>query len=280
MNLVRTGTPSLLSLYTRRTAHRQLQPSRPTTCTRPLSWLQLPTRPYSDTAKVDEKSAPDAQSEQAPTSDNHQSSPSTADTDTDAVKEIKAKLAAKEAEVVDLTGRLRYSQADYQNLQRIAAKEKDQTRDFAITRFATDLLDTVDVLSLALRSIPASYASPPPPPDPSDDSLSSSSSSSSSPHSTPSQSTVKEKTPDTLLRELYTGVSLTNKQLLATFGNYGITQYDPMGEKFDPNLHEALYAAPILGKEPGTVVETQKLGYMIKGRVLRAAQVGIVQETA
>ena len=59
---------------------------------------------------------------------------------------------------------------------------------------------------------------------------------------------------------------------------HGVTTYDPTGEKFGPVLHEALYQAPVPGKEPGSVLECSKLGFMIKGRVLRAAQVGVVQE--
>ena len=56
--------------------------------------------------------------------------------------------------------------------------------------------------------------------------------------------------------------------------------FDPTGEAFDPNKHEALYQAPIPGKTPGTVLECQKVGYTIKDRVLRAAQVGVVQDTS
>jgi molecular chaperone GrpE len=153
---------------------------------------------------------------------------------------------------------LRYTQADYQNLQRIAAKEKEQTRDYAITRFATDLLETVDVLNLALRSVPQEYGSA----------------------ESDGSSRGGGKSAETVLRELVEGVSLTNKQLLSTLGKYGVTAFDPIGERFDPNRHEALYAAPVPGKAAGEVIETQKLGYMIKGRVLRAPQVGIVQEEA
>jgi len=178
------------------------------------------------------------------------------------VKELREKLKAKEAEVVDLTGRLRYSQADFQNLQRISKKEKEQARDFSITRFATDLLDTVDVLSIALRSIPESYSKPPP----------------ENQEGQPPTNGSNEKPPGVLLHELYQGVSLTNKQMLTTFGKYGITQFDPTGEKFDPNLHEAMYAVLLPDKEPGSIIESRKFGYMIKDRVLRAAQVGIVQE--
>lgn len=166
---------------------------------------------------------------------------------------------------MSLQGRLRYLQADFLNLQRNAAREKEQTRDFAITRFASDLLETVDVLSLALRSVPPSALSSPestePPPSPSTEPL-------------PSTKTAQDH-----LNELYTGVEMTQRLLLQTLFKYHVKPFDPTGDKFDPNRHEALYQAPLPGKTPGTVIDCQKIGYTIKDRVLRAAQVGVAQET-
>lgn len=72
---------------------------------------------------------------------------------------------------------------------------------------------------------------------------------------------------------------MTHRLLLQTLFKYHVTPFDPTGEPFNPNQHEALYQAPIPGKTPGTVHECQKTGYMIKDRVLRAAQVGVVQDT-
>ncbi len=163
-----------------------------------------------------------------------------------------------------LQGRLRYLQADFLNLQRNAAREKEQARDFAITRFAGDLLETVDVLSLALKSIPKSAVTPPP-----------QSADASSPPSSPDQ-----KTADAHLRDLYEGVEATQRLLLHTLFKHHVKPFDPTGEAFDPNKHEALYQAPIPGKTPGSVLECQKVGYTIKDRVLRAAQVGVVQDTS
>ncbi|KAF8798029.1 GrpE nucleotide exchange factor [Phlegmacium glaucopus] len=191
--------------------------------------------------------------------------------------ETTEKLKAKENEVVDLTGRLRYLQADFLNLQRNAAREKEQTRDFAITRFASDLLETVDVLSMALKSVPqaalTSSSTPTsatpldadnPNPPPSSD--------------TPSSDTPPPKPHEAYLQELYTGVEMTQRLLLQTLFKYHVKPFDPTGDRFDPNFHEALYQAPIPGKEPGTVIDCQKVGYKIKDRVLRAAQVGVVQD--
>lgn len=152
------------------------------------------------------------------------------------------------------------------NLQRNAAREKEQTRDFAITRFASDLLETVDVLSMALKSIPPSALSPP-------------EASSESPASESTSSTSNSKSALEYLRELHQGVEITQRQLLQTLFKYHVKPFDPTGDQFDPNLHEALYQAPIPGKEPGSVIDCQKMGYMIKDRVLRAAQVGVAQDT-
>jgi len=184
--------------------------------------------------------------------------------------ECEKKLQKKEAEVVDLTSRLRYLQADFLNLQRNAAREKEQQRDFAITRFAGDLLETADVLAIALKSVPQDVIS-------SASSSSGSSSSSSSPST--SSSTPPPKTPEAYLNELYTGVEMTHRLLVQTLFKYNVKPFDPTGDKFDPNRHEALYQAPIPGKEPGTVHDVQKIGYTIKDRILRAAQVGVVQDT-
>lgn len=51
-----------------------------------------------------------------------------------------------------------------------------------------------------------------------------------------------------------------------------------MGQKFDPNMHEALFEMPDPSKEPGTVAVVQKVGYTLNGRTLRAAVVGVVRD--
>lgn len=176
--------------------------------------------------------------------------------------ELLKTIKAKEAETADLKSRLQYLQADFLNLQRNAAREKEQQRDFAITRFAGDLLETVDVLALALKSVPedAFAQADSPSPDSSD-------------------SSSNSKSIQTYLKELHQGVDMTHRLLLSTLFKYHIKPFDPTGDMFDPNQHEAMYQAPIPGKEPGTILECQKTGYMIKDRLLRAAQVGVVQDT-
>lgn len=178
-------------------------------------------------------------------------------------------------------GRLRYLQADFLNLQRNAAREKEQQRDFAITRFASDLLETADVLALALKSIP-----PPVLQDLADssaldpESAPITSTSTSTPpigEATSPSPSAPPKSALAYLTELHEGVDMTHRLLLQTLFKYHVKPFDPTGDMFDPNRHEALYQAPVPGKEPGSVVDCQKIGYTIKDRILRAAQVGVAQ---
>ena len=73
--------------------------------------------------------------------------------------------------------------------------------------------------------------------------------------------------------DLYDGVSLTRKSILDMLRSHGV-------EPFDPKLHEALYQAPVPNKTPGSVLECSKIGYKIHDRLLRAAEVGVVQDTS
>jgi len=80
--------------------------------------------------------------------------------------------------------------------------------------------------------------------------------------------------------DLYDGVSLTRKSILDMLRSHGVEPFDPTGEPFDPKLHEALYQAPVPNKTPGSVLECSKIGYKIHDRLLRAAEVGVVQDTS
>ena len=83
-----------------------------------------------------------------------------------------------------------------------------------------------------------------------------------------------------LLKDLWQGVSMTHQGVERTLGRFGITPFDPTGEPFNPSQHEALYQAPVPDKKPGSVLECAKKGWMIKSRVLRPAQVGVVQASS
>ncbi|KAK4686872.1 molecular chaperone GrpE, partial [Tremellales sp. Uapishka_1] len=147
---------------------------------------------------------------------------------------------------------MQYARADYQTLSRRSAEEKSKASEFAITKFAASLLSTADVLTTALKHV-----------------------------KTPIDPTNKS------LLDLYSGVELTHKALLKTFEQHGVKPFEnTAGEPFNPNFHEATFQIPkeVAPKKadgsfhaPGDVVEVAKDGWMIKDRVLRPAQVGVVQ---
>ena len=133
--------------------------------------------------------------------------------------------------------------ADAENVRQRAKREVEQTAQYAVTRFAKDLLETSDVLQIALNAVPEAERS--------------------GSHQT--------------LTDFYKGVAMTRENLLKTFKRFGIEPFEPVGEVFDPNLHEALFYQPAEGKQPGTVSAVVKIGYKIQDRILRPAQVGVVK---
>lgn len=79
------------------------------------------------------------------------------------------------------------------------------------------------------------------------------------------------------LVNLYDGLKMTDDILQNTLKKHGLERFDPTGEKFNPNEHEATYMAPQEGKEDNTVFFVQQKGFKLNSRVLRAAQVGVVK---
>ncbi|KAF8426026.1 GrpE nucleotide exchange factor, partial [Tirmania nivea] len=162
------------------------------------------------------------------------------------VSKVKVELEAKSKEAGELKDRFLRSVADFRNLQDRTEREIRSAKDFAIQKFAKDLVETVDNMDLALNAVPeASRAS--------------------------SEPEKKD------LVDLYNGLKMTEGILLNTLKKHGLEKVVPLGEKFDPNMHEATFQARVEGKEPGTVFHVMRTGFLLNGRVLRAAQVGVVQ---
>ncbi|WP_420964458.1 nucleotide exchange factor GrpE [Bradyrhizobium sp. B120] len=155
----------------------------------------------------------------------------------DRSSEDRTQLLAENAELKD---RLLRALAEVENTRRRAERDLDNMRQYAITKFAGDMLNVADNLERAIASIPAS---------------------------------VRE--PEAALRTLVEGVGLTEKELLRALEKHGIRKLDPLGERFDPNLHEALFEVPDPSVPRGTVMKVLQPGYAIGSRVLRPAKVGI-----
>ncbi|KAJ3318384.1 GrpE protein, mitochondrial [Boothiomyces sp. JEL0866] len=161
-------------------------------------------------------------------------------------EDLQELLKKKDHEIAELKDLYRRALADAENVRIRTRKEIQDKEAYAIQKFAKDLLDTADVLTLALNAVPENERG--------------------------------ENKLNPELGKLYTGVELTRKELWKVFQQYGITHYDPLGEKFDYNLHTALFQSVVEGKEPGTIIHVDKIGYKIKDRILRPANVGVVKE--
>ncbi|MCJ1350141.1 MAG: Mitochondrial matrix cochaperone [Icmadophila ericetorum] len=189
----------------------------------------------------------------------------------------KKELEAKNKEIIDLKDKYLRSVAEYRNLQERTKRDVQAARDFAITRFAKDLIESIDNLDRALTIVPESALKP-------------SSTASTTPSSGPNNSTSELSTPTVPSQDqinmsnqdlinLYDGLKMTERILMQTLAKHGLERFDPSekGERFDPNLHEATFQTPMQGKEDGTVMMTQQKGFLLNGRVVRAAKVGVVR---
>lgn len=155
-------------------------------------------------------------------------------------------LEAKQKEAADLKDRYLRAVADFRNLQERTKREVQSAREFAIQRFAKDLIESIDNLDRALDTVPQELRED------------------------------REKNKD--LADLYSGLKMTESILMNTLAKHGIERFDASGELFNPNKHEATFEVPQPDKEPGTVFHTQQKGFTLHGRVLRAAKVGVVKK--
>lgn len=163
---------------------------------------------------------------------------------------LKKKLEAKDKEAVDWKDKCLRSVADFRNLQERTSREMKSARDFAIQKFAKDLIDSVDNFDRALATVPSERLV-----KPADD--------------------APEAVRD--LANLHEGLKMTETVLMNTLAKHGLERFDPVDEKFDPNQHEATFMTPQPDKEDGTVFHVQSKGFKLNGRILRAAKVGVVK---
>ena len=85
---------------------------------------------------------------------------------------------------------------------------------------------------------------------------------------------VREAT-DPSLKSFVEGIELTERDFLSRLGRFGVKKLEPMGKRFDPNMHEALFEIPDETVVSGTVMQVVEQGFMIGERVLRPAKVGV-----
>jgi len=151
------------------------------------------------------------------------------------MKELEEQLEAAKQEVL-------YAKAETQNVRRRLEKDIADTRAYAATGFARDILPVADNLARALEAIPA------------------------------------ELRDDDKLKSLIAGIEATSREIDKVFGLHGISRIAAMGLPLDPNQHQAMIEVPSADAEPGTVVQELQSGYMIKDRLLRPAMVAVARK--
>lgn len=126
-------------------------------------------------------------------------------------------------------------QAEMQNLRRRTEQDIEKAHKYGQEKFSSELLVVIDNLERALQAV-----------------------------------TSRD---DELLNALCDGVELTLKSFLDCFRKFNIEQIDPLGEPFNPQLHQAVVMQESADAEPDTVLMVMQKGYTLHGRVLRPAMV-------
>lgn len=146
-------------------------------------------------------------------------------------------------ELAETRDRLLRTLAEMENLRKRTVREVADARSYGIAAFARDVLEIADNLQRALDAVPAEARA----------------------------------AADPGLTSLIEGVELTERSLHQALEKNGVRKFDPKGERFDPNVQQAMYEVPDASVPAGTVVQVIQAGYMIGERVLRPAMVGVAK---
>jgi molecular chaperone GrpE len=152
-------------------------------------------------------------------------------------------VAVLEAEKNDLKDKFLRVMADMENLRRRTEREVADARTYAVANFARDMLNVADNVRRGIETVPEEARA----------------------------------TAEGSFKSLVEGIELTERDLLKTLERHGVKKLDPMGQKFDPHLHQAMFEVPNPDVPSGTVVQVVQSGFVIGDRVLRPALVGVAK---
>lgn len=157
---------------------------------------------------------------------------------------IAKQLDEKTAEFNEMKKQAQYAVADAENARRVARIDIDKAKDFSVTAIAKDMLEVADTLARAVEAF-----------------------------------AKLDKETEKNASHVLTGVKMSLNVLTHNLGRHGIEKIaSAKGAKFDPTIHDAICNAPATEETPAdTIAFVVKEGYMIKDRVLRAAQVAVAK---
>jgi len=133
--------------------------------------------------------------------------------------------------------------AEMENLRKRTEREVADARVYGVAGFARDVLAVADNMHRALGTV----------------------------------GPEEREQADPKIKALIEGVELTERELMKVLEKYGVTKFSPEGEKFDPNVHQAMYEVQSADLPPGHVGQVMQAGYMLGDRVLRPAMVGVTK---
>ena len=142
----------------------------------------------------------------------------------------------------ELKDQLLRALAETENVRRRAKKDVADAGRYGIANFARDMLAVSDNMARALDSIPD-----------------------------------EAREESDIVKALVEGVEMTSREMASALERHGIKQVHPLGEKFDYNLHQAMFEAPATDQPDGTIIEVVQVGFMIGDRLLRPAMVGVAK---
>ena len=174
--------------------------------------------------------------------------PETPEVDAAAEKETEEQEAeaapSVEDRLAETNDQLLRALAELENTRRRADRDRAEALKYGAASFARDMLGVADNLQRALNAV----------------------------------ADLDQDTLPDAAKSMLEGVAATERDLIASMGRHKVSPVSPMGEKFDPNMHEAMFEAPGTGQPAGTIIEVIETGYMMDERLLRPAKVGIAKD--
>lgn len=162
-----------------------------------------------------------------------------------AAQAVSDRIAALEAELAEMKERWMRAEAENANVRTRARKDVDDTRQYAVQKFATDVVEAAENLKRGIDALP-------PPSD----------------HQPAILAKVRE------------GLEGVERSFVSTLERNGIKREDPVGQPFDPNLHQAMAEQESEAHVPGTVIQAWSKAWTLNGRLLRPAMVVVAKAPA
>lgn len=152
--------------------------------------------------------------------------------------DILGRIADMEVERDEFRDKFMRALAETENMRKRSERDRREAENYGGSKLARDMLPVYDNLRRALQSV--------------------------------------EETQKDVNKALLDGIELTMRELISVFKKHGIDPITPeVGDKFDPQIHQAMFEAPVPGTKAGEIIQVASEGFLLHDRLLRPAQVGV-----